>query len=375
MLILFMVEKMKILEICPFSAGICGVWARVLSESHEFKKLGYNVRVFSSNIVKGTPETASCEEDNEGIRINRFGAKNSIISKNVFIFNFEKEFREYSPDIVITHLLHPHSFKALWICKKLKIPCYLVTHAPFNVKRPFPLNILTGIYNQINIKPRINDFTKIIAITKWEMPCLKKLGLRKEKIIYIPNGLPDEFFTQKKSKQSETKDVLFLGRIAHVKNLETLIYAAKILPNINFSIVGKAEEEYLKKLNQLIKKEKVSNIKIYPPIKDLRKKIELIDNHRIFVLPSNREAMPQVLIEAMSRGKLVIASKTDGAKEIIQDGKTGFLFDINNSKKLADIINKNIRGNTKIQNNVKKEAKKYAWKTLIKTYLKLFNKK
>jgi len=374
-----MARKTKILEICPFSAGICGVWARVLSESKEFQKLGYEVRIFSSNIVKGSHETASCEEDNEGIKITRFESNQSfvkkLVSSNVTYFKFEKDLKKYNPDLVITHLLHPHSFRALKICKKLKIPCYLVTHAPFNVKRSFILNLLTNIYNSINVKPHINEFTKIIAITKWEIPYLLSLGVKRDKIVYIPNGLSEEFFTQKKTKESEIKDVLFLGRIAPVKNPETLLKTAKLLPRINFTIVGKPEKEYLEKLNKIIEKEVIPNVSFVPAITDLKEKIKLIDEYKIFVLPSNREAMPQVLIEAMARAKIVITTKTDGAKEIINDNKTGFLFEINDFKKLAKLIEENINGNKKIQNNAKNQAKQYAWKTLIKLYIRLFKQK
>ncbi len=364
--------KLKILEICPFSAGICGVWARVMQESLEFSKLGHEVCIFSSNIEKGTGNTA-CESENiDDLKINRFKSKSSLASKNVYSFNFAKAFQEYSPDIVITHLLHPHSFKALKLSKKYNIPCYLVTHAPFNVKRRFPLGMITSIYNSIKVKPRINYFEKIIAITKWEIPYLLNLGVKKEKIAYIPNGLPSQFFIQKKIKPH--KDVLFLGRIAPVKNLESLIFAAKHLPQINFSIVGSAEEDYLINLKNIIKTEKIKNIRVFPPIYDLSKKISLIDNHKIFVLPSKREAMPQVLLEAMSRVKIVISSKTDGGKEIIQDRKNGFLFDIGDFQALAEIIAKNIKGNINIQKKASSDAKFYSWEKLIKSYLELFRR-
>jgi len=364
-------KKLKILEICPFSAGICGVWTRAFSESIEFQKKGYGVVIFSSDIEKGTAKLAKCEEQIEGINIKRFKSKPNFLSKNVTYFNFQKELlkliNKKQVDIVITHLLHPHSFKALNLCLKYKIPCYLVTHAPFNVKRRFPLNIATWIYYNFKVRPFLNKFTKIIAITKWEIPYLLKLDVKKEKIVYIPNGLPEEFFRQKKSIKP-TKDVLFLGRIAPVKNLEVLLESAKLLPNISFSIVGSDEENYLKNLKELIKRENIKNIEFYPPIYNLKEKIKLIDMHKLFVLPSKREAMPQVLLETMARGKIVIASKTDGAKEIIKDKKTGLLFDIGNSEQLANLIKQNIHGNKIIEKNAAKEAEKYSWKKLIKLY-------
>jgi len=364
-----MTNKLKILEICPFSAGIGGVWQRVQQEADLLSK-NHEVKVFSSDIVKGKNELAPGTGWYGKVFIQRFPHKKSFISKNVNIFNFKLELLNYNPDIVITHLLHPHSFKALEACQEQNIPCYLVTHSPFDVKRPFPLKMATSIFYKAKVKPEINQFTKIITITKWELPHLKKLGVSEDKLVYIPNGIPQEFFTQPFSKP--TKDVLFLGRIAPVKNLETLLESASNLPKINFTIVGSAEPKYLEKLNKIIKKHNLSNVKILPPIYDMKKKIQLIDNHKIFVLPSNREAMPQALIEAMSRGKIIIASKTDGAKEILEDNKTGFLFDINNSKQLSSLIQQNLKTPLSIQNNAKLRSKEFAWSKLIKKYEELF---
>lgn len=358
---------MKILEICPFSKGACGVWTRVKNESLEFSRLGHKVAVFSSNLEKGTNRIVEPEEKIENIEIFRFPTKNAIFSQNVKHFDFSKQLEIFSPDLVITHLLHPHSFKALKICNELNIPIFLVTHAPFNIKRKFPLNFLTKIWDY-KVKKNINKFDKIITITNWEIPYLKKLGVNKYKISYIPNGIPNEFFTQKESK--EFNKVLFLGRIAPIKNLETFIESAKKLPKIEFSIVGMAEKDYLEKLKSFAPE----NLKFYPPVFDIKEKIKLIDEHRIFVLPSKREAMPQSLIESLAREKIVISSNTDGGKEIIQNNENGFLFEIGNTKQLIEIIKSNINGNKKIQQNAKKYAEKYSWKKLIKKYENLFSK-
>ena len=357
---------MKILEICPFSKGACGVWNRVKNESLEFSKLCHKVAVFSSNLEKGTNQIVEPFEKLEKIEIFRFTTKKIPFSQNVLHFDFAKQLEIFSPDLVITHLLHPHSFKALKICNEMNIPIFIVTHAPFNVKRNFPLNLLTKIWNY-KIKKNINKFDKIISISKWEIQHLEKLGANKDKISYIPNGIPQEFFTQKESK--EFNKVLFLGRIAPIKNLETFIEAAKKLKKIKFSIVGSSEKEYLEK----IKKDLPKNIEIKEPVYNLKEKIKLIDEHKIFVLPSLREAMPQVLIEAMSRGKVVISSNTDGGKEIIEDKKNGFLFEIGNSEQLTKLIKSSLRGKKQIKINAKKSAEKYSWKKLIKKYEKLID--
>ena len=372
-------KKLKILEICEFSAGVCGVWTRVKQEAIELAKKGYEVRVFSSNIVKGTTEKASSYEEIEGIKICRFPVKFKI-GENALFWNFEKKALELAPDIIIAHVYrHPHTNQALKIEKILKAKgkkckIFLVTHAPFvsSKIRGFKLTLLTKIYDLFYAK-NLNKFDKIITITKWEIPYLFSLGAKKEKIVYIPNGIPLPFFKTKQSKFN-FKNIIFLGRIAPVKNLETLFKAYEIVykknKNINLEIIGPIEQNYNIKEN-------FKSIKFLPPIYDLNKKIKKLNSSDMFVLPSKREAMPQALIEAMALGKIVISSNTDGGREIIENKKNGFLFKIGDEKQLANIIlfcldKKNKKIIEKIRKNARKKAFEFSWEKLINKLTSLF---
>jgi glycosyltransferase involved in cell wall biosynthesis len=362
---------MNVIEICEFSAGVCGVWSRVKQEALELARRGHNVTVISSNIEKGSGAVTPREDKAESVKIIRFPHKTSmldrILTKNVTYFDFESVLEKMKPDVVITHTIHPHSLKALKSCSKLGIPCLIVTHAPFNVKRGFPLSIATNLYYRFNIKPKLKKFSKVIRITNWEIPHLRKLGIGGENTIYIPNGIPDEFF---KVKLKRGKGVLFFGRIAPVKSIETLAKASTIVQN-NFSIVGPIEKGY-----ERIKKLESRNFKFMPPVYDLSRKIKTIDKYEIFVLPSRREAMPQALIEAMARGKICISSRTDGGKEIIKDGKNGFLFGIRDSIELAKILQKIMNMPEKEKAEVRRQARKTAgnfkWSKIIKKLESLF---
>ncbi|MCK5043485.1 glycosyltransferase family 4 protein, partial [Candidatus Pacearchaeota archaeon] len=279
---------MKILEICPFSAGICGVWTRAKQESLEFSKLGHKVTIFSSNIEKGTNKLVPSYEKVENVEIKRFKGRRSFFSENVINFNFKRELAKTNPDLVITHLIHPHSFKALKICRKKRSPCYLVTHAPFFAKRNFLLSLITNFYYLFWAKLNMNKFTKILTITKWEISYLLNLGVSKKKITYIPNGIPQEFFKEKITK-FQGKNILFIGRIAPVKDIETLISAFKRIDkkNIRLKIIGPVEQGY-----EHIKNSKSKNIEFLESIFDLKKKIKKLQEADIFILPSKREAMP-----------------------------------------------------------------------------------
>jgi glycosyltransferase involved in cell wall biosynthesis len=58
----------------------------------------------------------------------------------------------------------------------------------------------------------------------------------------------------------------------------------------------------------------------------------------IVVLPSTSESMPNVVLEAMSAGRPIIASAVEGCKELIDHGRNGLLFPTGDSQVLADQI-------------------------------------
>ncbi len=368
-------KKLKILELTNYSAGTCGVWQRVKQESKALSKK-YEVRVFSSNFVKGLDKIAPQKERMRKVKIIRFPAK-KLGGESFMKWDFEKAAIDYNPDVIITHSYrHMHTTKAIEIAKKINAKVFLVTHAPFarSSTRSFIQKVIVKAYDTFIGKRTLNSFDKILAITKWEIPYLLRLGVKKQNIMYIPNGIPKEFFNQKKFK--EQNKILFLGRVSPIKYLETLVLAMKFVKgNIKLEIVGPAEKEYLSKLKRLIKSKKLgSKIRFSKPVFDVKKKIKKIDSCKIFVLPSKSEGMPQSLVEAMARGKMVIASNNPGTRDLIEDEKNGYLFEIGDSLGLARTINGILesKSNEKIQKQAKKFTKKFSLKNTTSKLEELF---
>jgi len=371
---------MKILELTNYSAGICGVWTRVREESVRLAESGYEVRVFSSNLTKGNNEIAKSEENIGKVRIFRFPAK-KLGGESFMSWNFEQESINFSPDIIIAHSYrHIHTRKALIVAEKLrkmgkKCKVFLVTHAPFDRSgsRSLPSRMAVWYYDKF-IAPRyLKNFDKIVAITKWEIPFLLDLGIKMEKISYIPNGIPEEFFKIKRKVKMENK-ILFLGRVSPIKSIETVILAIPLLKDkdVIFEIVGPAEKKYFLKLKELIKNLEMGNRIVFSkPVYDVKEKIKKIDSAKIFVLPSKSEGMSQSLVEAMARSKIVIASDIPASRDLIENAKTGFLFKFGNEKELARIIN-NIKDEKKIEENAKESVEQFEWSNIIKKIESLF---
>ncbi len=358
---------MKILELTNYSAGICGVFQRVKQEAELLAKK-HEVMIFSSDKTKGSKDIAKSDDIIGKVKIKRFPAK-KLGGESFMSWNFYSEAIAFSPDIIIAHgYRHPHTTRALSIKKKLNCKVLLVTHAPFtdNKSRGFFSKLAVNFYDIFLAKKIINQIDKIISITKWEVPYLLELGVEKEKLFYIPNGIPDIFF---KTPCQKGKNILFLGRISPIKNIELLIRAVKGT-GYHLDIVGPVEDDYKTKLDNIITYEKIAKVSFLPPVFNLKEKIAIIDKHEIFVLPSWREAMPQSLIEAMSRKKIVIASETQGGREIIKNYEDGFLFPINDANSLNLLLNKikKMPENEKkaIRESAQKSAEQYKWSVLIK---------
>jgi len=112
---------MKILEVCPYSAGVCGVFNRVLTESIALKEMGHEVIVFSSNATKGSKEIAPSEEVIDGIKINRI--KFRKLGGESFM-RWDRKWIDHAvilkPDLILCHgYRHLHTTDSLKIAEIL----------------------------------------------------------------------------------------------------------------------------------------------------------------------------------------------------------------------------------------------------------------
>jgi glycosyltransferase involved in cell wall biosynthesis len=365
---------MKILELTHFSEGACGVWIRAKEEALRLSEKGNEILVLSSNAIKGKDEIAPKEENLNRIKIKRFPFK-KLGGESFMIWPFKEEALKFSPDVIITHNYRQiHTKQALNIANILrkrgkKCKVYLVTHAPFvegNITRSFKDTLAVKFYDFIIGPLTLNKFTKILTISNWEKPYLKKMGVKENKIKYIPNGIPEQFFTQKKSK--EEHKILFLGRISIKKKLDTLVKAMQYVKDkkVIVEIVGPQEKPYSDYIKTLVKKLNLSNrIKFSPPVYDTKKKIQKLDSAKLYILPSRVEGMPQSLIEAMAREKKVIGSNSIAIRDLITDKQNGYLFEFNNPKDLARIIDEALIDSSKIAKEAKKSVEKFAWNNVI----------
>ena len=133
-------------------------------------------------------------------------------------------------------------------------------------------------------------------------------------------------------------NLINVGRYVDQKDQLTLLKAVnKIKDKINFNlmIIGRGEEKQ-NLINFINDNNLSSNVKLI----DFQKNpFNLIKSSDVFILTSLYEGLPNVLLESQVLKKFIISSNCPtGPREILLNGKAGFLFKIGDYKKLSNLI-------------------------------------
>ena len=162
-----------------------------------------------------------------------------------------------------------------------------------------------------------------------------------------------------KTKNFNTKNILFLARIEKAKGIYTSLDAVKILQskdkNIIFRVAGTGSE--LEKVKQYatdknIKVKFLGNISGETLINEFKKA-------NLYILPSYHEGMPTSVLEAMAFGLPVISRPVGGLRDFFENGKMGELIESHNPQEYAEAIEKYLNNPT-LEKEISAYNHKYA---------------
>lgn len=354
----------------PFEGGAennCFYLAKELAKNHE-------VHVFTSDRRENT--LLKKEEIVYNIHIHR--CKTVYRYKYYLTFNPSLLTKILKQDLDI---LHVHSFGFIWhdltvLLKRLtsKTIIYNTPHGPFMALNTYSKKELVFKNILENIEKITNKaYHKIIQVNPYQYKWLKKSGIKKNNILYLPNGIPKETTIQANPKEFINKHNLknrfiisYLGRIQKYKGidqvLEILPNIIKNKPDILFLIMGRDAGD-LERIKKIIKKNNLENhTKIIENIYE-KEKLEALSSSEIFIFPSEWEAFGIVTLEAMAQGNAIIATKTEGSLFLVNEDN-GLLYDYKDTKQLQSRIEDLLNDKEKLKllqkNNIKK-AKEFTW--------------
>lgn len=182
-----------------------------------------------------------------------------------------------------------------------------------------------------------DDVDQFICTCNFSKNKLIEGGIPENKISCIPTFIDAK---QIVPCYEHEKYFLFLGRMAHQKGVIYAIEAMKYLKDSEFVLmitgtISKSDED--QEIWKYIQENDLEEKIIFTGFKQGAELEKLISRATCIVCPAIwYENMPNTVIEAYAYGKPVVASKIGSLAEIVDDGKTGFLFEMKNSRLLAE---------------------------------------
>jgi radical SAM superfamily enzyme YgiQ (UPF0313 family)/glycosyltransferase involved in cell wall biosynthesis len=233
-------------------------------------------------------------------------------------------------DCIYTNWLYPDGFGVMLFSKYINKP-YMIAGLGTDVNKYLEFPIRKRM-----IRAALSNAKEIIVVSFALKNQLKKYGVQREANV-LHNGRNEELFklfdkeTIRKNLQLKDNErfILYVGNFEEWKGLEYLIRALYILEKdkVKFSLklylIGSGEFE--KKMRELIQEFSLeSKIKFLG--QRSHREIGLWMNAADFLcLPSINEGLSNVIIEAISCGLPVIATKVGGIPEIVTSDKLGVL--------------------------------------------------
>ena len=152
----------------------------------------------------------------------------------------------------------------------------------------------------------------------------------KQKLVYLPNWVYD---LEENPNQSNKSSIVTVGRLEKQKNYQNLFTLLKG-SKYEINLIG---EGSLKNFLKNLAKQNELNVKflgIYPH----NELMNVLLKMRIYISSSTYEGNPKSILEAMNSGCVVVANDNENVREIIENGKTGILYNID-SDNLIEILN------------------------------------
>ena len=195
----------------------------------------------------------------------------------------------------------------------------------------------------------------------------------------IPNGVDTEFFCPAHSKPARNETVLrilFVGRFQQQKNLPVVFRQVAQLPTATFELhlVGDGPEK--QRLEGLARKLGISSAITWHGWLPPAALPHVYQSADCLVNPSLYEGMSNVVLEAMACGLPVIASRVPGNDEIVREGESGFLFDLQEPDSLMNAFEQLMNDRdlcARLGANARdRVSKNFSWSNVAQAYLALF---
>ncbi len=245
--------------------------------------------------------------------------------------------KELKPDLVFTYTIKPNVYGG-YLCGKKRIPYIVnVTGLGSSIQHGGMLGRMAlSLY-----RGGLKRAEKVFFQNNSNLTFMIDHGVVKnEKYALLPgSGVNTDQYSYKLYPDS-SDGVVFstIGRIMRDKGIEELLEAAEIIkqkhPETIFRLIGEFDEGYEERVSKYVARGIIQYVGFKEDVRD-----DIADSHAI-IHASHHEGMSNVLLEAASIGRPVIATDIPGCIETFDPGVSGISFSPCNTESLVSAIEK-----------------------------------
>lgn len=251
------------------------------------------------------------------------------------IKQYNKIIKEINPDIIFSYTIKPNIYGTM-VSNKTghRQVCNITGTGATFLKKNLVSTVCTFLY-----KISVKKCYKIFFQNTGDRDYFIKYKMVKDNYDMLPGSGCDLASHPYCPMPNQDKiRFIFIGRVMELKGIDEYLECAKVIkkkyPNTEFIIAGWNEEQKYKKVVERYQQERYVNyIGFRKDISDWMK------NTHCTILPSHGgEGVPNVLLESAATGRICIGSKINGTTDVIEDGKTGFLFETGSAQSLIKCV-------------------------------------
>lgn len=219
----------------------------------------------------------------------------------------------------------------LFVCKLFAVP--LVYHIHFG---RIPDIAASGVIEWRLLKAVASRSRVVIVIDNASLLAFASYAPEANAVL-VPNCIDDANLPEPKVVNSPMKTAIFLGWVIQTKGVGELVPTWNKLAPLGWrlDIVGPIDDEYKQSLLACIE---VDSIHFHGEVShDVA--IKMIAESDLFVLPSYSEGFPNVVLEAMTLSKAIIATRVGAIPEML-GSDAGVLVEPRSKESLADALKK-----------------------------------
>ena len=261
----------------------------------------------------------------------------------ILINELRQIYKKINPDLVLHYTVKPNIYGGI-AAGLLKIPSVaVVTGLGYAFIHKGLIQTITEFLYRFSSR----FHNKVIFENKDDLKLfLNSKLINREKGISVKGcGVDIDYFSPYSSNGKKKNKIIFtfIGRLLYDKGVVEFVKAAKIIikeyKNVEFWLLGEIDKNNpaTVKEEDLINWVKNKTVIYHGFKQDIKNYISKSD---CIVLPSYREGMPRTILEGLAMAKPVIATDTAGCREVIEEGKNGYLVPIKEVDSLAIAMKK-----------------------------------